>query len=831
MDEIDRSDKGSKPVSLTLRSESGAVPPLDADVTLDTPASAVGGADRARELRSVGPYRLIKKLGEGGMGQVWLAEQSAPVKRQVALKLIRAGRYDESTLQRFDLERQSLAIMDHPTIAKVFDAGSTTDGQPYLVMEYVPGLSITKYCDRNNLTTRERLDLFVRVCDGVQHAHQKAIMHRDLKPSNILVVDVDGKPMPRIIDFGLAKGTSVEVEGQTMLTGVMGMVGTPGYISPEQADPRVRDVDTRTDVYSLGVVMYELLTSFLPFDPDQWQTKPLHEVLRQLREDDPPRPSTRVSTEQKAATIAKNRKSDPQQLVHLLRGDLDHIAMKVVERDRDRRYDSASALAADVRRFLNHEPVLATPPSLKYRAAKFIRRNRIAVIAASAIAMMLVALAISMTVQAIRIAKERDRANREAAAAKKVSEFMTGLFKVSDPTEARGNTVTAREILDKGVREINVSLAGQPEVQSRLMATMGEVYRLLGLYREAEPLLEQALDTRRKVLGPEHEDTLRSMFLVAKNLNDEGQWARAEEMGRALLDPQRRMLGPEHPDTVASMYLVAAAVYGQGHYEEAEKLQRELLSMQRRTLAPNDQRVLDSMKALGVNLIAQGRYAEAEQLYREIIPLERQALGPDHPVTLVSMTGLGHALLLEQKYAEADKVLRETLDLQRRVLGPEHQDTLWSMQYLSDTLREEGSLLEAERLQRETLALSQRVLGNEHPETVASMMELAVTLDMLHHYQDAANLYRKVIDIQRRVLGPDHPITASTKYNLACNAALSGHRNEAITILLDAFDHGLSAADASELGEDADFKSLHGDRRFAALVLRAKGQATTQQQK
>jgi eukaryotic-like serine/threonine-protein kinase len=282
----------------------------DPEATFDSAAAPVGLP--AHDLGSIGPYRLIRKLGEGGMGQVWLAEQSAPVKRQVALKIIKAGRYGDSAFLRFNLERQTLAIMDHPAIAKVFDAGSTPAGQPYFVMEYVPGSLITNYCDQKRLPASERLALLVKVCEGVQHAHQKAIIHRDLKPSNILVVEVDGKPLPRIIDFGIAKAVSQQSEDETLVTRAGGMVGTPGYMSPEQADPSIPDVDTRTDVYSLGVVLYELLTSVLPFDVKHWQTKPFHEILRQLHEDDPPSPSTRISGDPALTTTAANRNTDPR---------------------------------------------------------------------------------------------------------------------------------------------------------------------------------------------------------------------------------------------------------------------------------------------------------------------------------------------------------------------------------------------------------------------------------------------------------------------------------------------------------------------------------------
>ena len=338
---------------------------------------------------------------------MWLAEQSAPVKRKVALKIIKAGRYDASALLRFDLERQTLAIMDHPAIAKVFDAGSTTEGQPYFVMEYVPGLPITTYCDQKHFSVPGRLELLMKVCEGVQHAHQKAIMHRDLKPSNILVVEVDGKPMPRIIDFGIAKAISEQAQDETLVTRVGGMVGTPGYMSPEQADPTVRDVDTRTDVYSLGVLLYELLTGVLPFDAGQWKTKPFHEVLRELQEEDPPSPSTRISGNSNSTTAAQRRNTDPRQLTSLLRGDLDWIALKSLEKDRGRRYGTPSELAADLGRYLRNEPVVARPASTAYRTKKYIQRHKFGVAAATAMALLVIGFAVMQTIQLRRTTRER----------------------------------------------------------------------------------------------------------------------------------------------------------------------------------------------------------------------------------------------------------------------------------------------------------------------------------------------------------------------------------------------------------------------------------------
>jgi serine/threonine protein kinase len=482
MSEEKRPTENPNPATHQSQIKRHLTPTPDVDTTLDTSGTDSSPVGRSTpELKSIGPYRLLRKLGEGGMGQVWLAEQTVPVRRQVALKLIRAGMYDDSVVQRFQSEQQSLAVMNHPAIAKVFDAGSTTEGQPYFVMEYVDGPSITRYCDSKKLKVRERLELFIKMCEGVQHAHQKAIIHRDLKPSNVLVVEVDGKPVPRIIDFGIAKAISSQPSAeQTMFTRVGALVGTPGFMSPEQADPSVLDVDTRTDVYSLGVILYVLLTGMLPFDPEQWRRKPFDEVLRQLREEVPSRPSTKLSIEKYAATaVAERRGTGPRELVTLLRGDLDWITMKALERDRARRYGTPSELAADIWRYLRHELVVARPASTGYRLTKYVRRHRVAVGVAAGLVLLLAGFAVVQAVQLRRITRERDRANR-------ITEFMTGMFKVSDPDESRGNTVTAREILDNASKDIESGLAKDPELQSQLMGVMGKVYNSLGLYPQAE---------------------------------------------------------------------------------------------------------------------------------------------------------------------------------------------------------------------------------------------------------------------------------------------------------------------------------------------------------
>ena len=803
-----------------------AAPPADPGGTIDADQIRFSSASSfssgtAKGPTSIGAYKLLKTLGEGGMGQVWLAEQTAPVRRQVALKLIKGGMYDESVIQRFEAERQSLAIMDHPAIAKVFDAG-TSDGQPYFVMEYVPGVPVTQYCDRKRMTPHERLKLFIKICEGVQHAHQKAVIHRDLKPSNILISEIDGKPAPHIIDFGIAKASTPGPD-QVLLTRIGSFVGTPGYMSPEQTDSDVQDIDTRTDVYALGVILYEMLAGWLPFDVKTWQGKSIHEVLRQVREVDPPRPSVKLKSDpKKLVQLAKARSIEPRRLIHEISGDLDWITMKAIEKDRSRRYDSPNALAADIQRYLDDEPVLASPPSATYRAQKFVRRHRVAVIGAAAVAVMLVVLAVSMMIQAIRISRERDRANREAAAATSALNFLTGLFQVSDPSEARGNSITAREILDKGSKQIESSLGAQPEVQSRLMMTIGGVYQSLGLYGPAQSLFQQALDTRTRVLGPQNPDTLLSEASLAATLRREGKLADAEKMLRQTLDAQTKTIGPDNPDTLLTLVALATDLGEQDRHGEQESLLRQALEKQRRVLGPDNPATLKTMNNLADALRAQGDYSGSEQLLRQALEIQRKSLGADHPDTLRTQFNLAAVLSYEGHLSDAETLQRQTLESRRRVLGPDHADTLTTMDNLASILQAENRYPESEALRRETLAGEQKVLGPEHPWTLFTMSELANTLSVEGKYAEADKILHETLEIQRRTLGPASPAAAGTEYNLACNAALSGKRGEAIALLTQALDHGLPRDDALYMAKDSDLKSLHGDPRFTALVERAQ---------
>jgi non-specific serine/threonine protein kinase/serine/threonine-protein kinase len=750
----------------------------------------------------IGLYQLLQLIGEGGMGEVWLAEQKHPVQRRVAVKLIKAGMDTREVIARFESERQALALMNHPSIAKVFDAGSTAEGRPYFVMEYVAGLSITTYCDRHKLNTRQRLGLLMAVCDGVQHAHQKAIIHRDLKPSNILVIEVDGKPFPQIIDFGVAKATAQRLNASTLFTQIGALIGTLGYISPEQADSGGEDIDTRSDVYSLGVVLYELLSGTLPFD---FRKLAYDEVLQRLREHDAPSPSTRLRTHgEDSASTAKNRDADLQALIGLLQGDLDAITLRALEKDRARRYSTPMELAADIGRYLNNEPVLAHAPSAVYRARKYIRRHRFGVTLVCLLLLVGVIFAIAQTMELRSIRRERDRADR-------ITDFLTNMFKVSAPSEARGNTVTAREILDRSSDEIGRELDRDPVVRSQLMLVMARTYENLGLFSRAHALLERVVLDRTKTLGADNPKTLEAMAQMAWILYREGHDAEAERLIRTTIDTQSRILGSDDPSTLESRDRLAQILLRQAHYAQVEKLERELIAVSSRRQSPENPQTLRFMAGLARALTGQNRFVEAEAEYRQLLDLERRTLGADHPDTLLTVHDLGTVFLNQGHYEEAEKLYRENLEIEKRILGPEHPDTANSMTTLANTIRFiDGHNAEAENLYRKALEIELRVVGPDHPSTTRAQEGLANVLSAEQRYAEAETLLREVLATRQRLLGNEHTDTLLSQYNLATVLKQENRYEEAEAMIRGTLEAQARVLDAGDPDTSAS-RSLLAD--------------------
>jgi serine/threonine protein kinase/tetratricopeptide (TPR) repeat protein len=727
---------------------------------------------------TIGRYKLLQKIGEGGCGVVYMAEQSEPVRRRVALKIIKLGMDTRSVIARFEAERQALALMDHPNIAKVFDAGATDTGRPYFVMELVRGMKITEFCDEQKLSTRARLDLFIQVCQAIQHAHQKGIIHRDIKPSNILVSVNDGVTAPKIIDFGIAKATSgQQLTDKTVFTAFEQFIGTPAYMSPEQAMITNADIDTRSDIYALGVLLYELLTGKTPFDSKQLLAVGLDEMRRTIREKEPQRPSTCVSTlpGQDLSTTAQRRGLDAPKLVSELRGDLDWIVMKALEKDRSRRYETANGLADDIQRHLNSEPVSACPPTRIYRLRKALRKNKLAFTATAAT---VAALAIGLGMSTWRFVKERDALTRavvaeqsakeEKASAEAVLAFVRDkILAVGRPEGMGGGVgkdVTLRDAIDRAESQISEAFTNRPLVEASVRNTVGESYIYLGQPLSAIPQLERALTARRESLGIETEETVQTMTLLRRAYREAGKPFEFVPFYEQAFQAARAKWGPDHTNTLSVMNDLAIA------YSDARKFDQAILQFEelikfRAAKFGTDRDVIVHMEALAGVYEHTGKLDKAISLHEEAVKLWTARLGPTHEDTLIAMNNLAAAYYSAEKFTEAATVFAKALEVAKKT-QPQHPQTINAMCNLAAVNGRLGKLDESISLFQEALGLRIATLGPEHADTLQVMTALARAFVSAKKFDQAFPLYEKALELRTAGLGRTNRLTIELMHEL-----------------------------------------------------------------
>jgi serine/threonine protein kinase/tetratricopeptide (TPR) repeat protein len=736
--------------------------------------------------RHVGPYRLLDVLGEGGMGVVYRAEQTAPIQRQVALKLVPFGMDTSQVLARFEVERQALALMNHPFIAHGLEAGAGEDGRPYFVMELVDGEPITDYCARENPPLVDRLRLFLQICEAIQHAHQRGIIHRDLKPSNVLLTKSGTTVVPKIIDFGIAKAVGDAASTPVLTTQRGQIVGTPEYMSPEQAGVIDAGLDTRSDVYSLGVMLYELVTGRRPYE----LAKRTHvELERALRT--PPLPPSQVVN----AGTSSHWQSQTFR-------DIDAVVLMAMERLPDDRYASVEQLASDVRAIIEVRPVRARVHSWSYRTQKFVRRHAASVATAAVMAGVIAAGIVGIVQQRnraiaseARAIDEAARARTEADKASAVATFLTDLFRESDPANARGRVVTARELLDRGAAQLSNGLSAHDAVRAELMHTIAGVYRALGLFDEAERFSTGALTLRRELFGSEHPDIAASLDDLGQIARDRTFYEQAVRLHREALVMRRTLLAHDHPDVAQSLSNLALALRERGEYVEAEQLAREALDIRRRRLGSDHPDTLVTTNVLGDIQSSTGKFADAERSYMFVLEARRRLLPPDHPRIAVSLNNAGDAAHRSGRLFDAEKLYREALNIRRRILDPDHVDATASMVNLAAVLQALGQLDEAEALFREALAADRRRMGNQNMDVAIDLNNLGSLLEERGQLAEAGRLYEESRAIRVALQGESHPSVATILMRMGQLRLREGSLGAAESALRRAIDireaHGL----------------------------------------
>lgn len=841
----------------------------EASPTADSAAAAATKAAPPREAPGtrIGPYKILQLIGEGGFGSVFMAQQEQPVQRKVALKIIKLGMDTRQVVARFEQERQALALMDHPNIAKVFDAGATGTGRPYFVMELCKGDAVTEYCDKNHLSIGERLDLFAQVCTAVQHAHTKGIIHRDIKPSNVLVSTQDGRPLVKVIDFGIAKATAAKLTEKTLFTEHRQLIGTPEYMSPEQAEGSL-DIDMRTDVYSLGVLLYELLTGTTPFSGNELRSAAYAEIQRIIREVEPPRPSTRLSTNTDTlASVAAHRHTEPRKLGLIVRGELDWIVMKALEKDRQRRYETANGLGMDIRRYLSGEPVLAAPQSTAYRMRKFVKRHRLQVAAAGLVTLTLLMGLAGTSIALAWAVRERDRADgaaltaiaaqREAQARSRDLErvvsfqsaqlsgvdvmlmgirfrrdLLAGIRRAGETTHAPTAridasvaaadaalagvdlTEVARSALENGilrpsVEAIRGEFGDQPSVRADLLMTVSESARRLGLFEFADQPGREAIQGHTKAEGANGAKTLDSRMRRAMLAKDRGRLTEAEEELRECLALAQKEHGEDARITMDLRANLATALTARMQYEEAVGLYRRALPWYRANKGPLDADTLGCTVSLASALGNLRRFDEAEPMFREAVDGLRSAFGLGDQRAIQSMNNLAGFYRAKEDYVAAQRTYEEALAAARQALGKDHYLTLMLIDNIGGVRFAQKDPKGAAEHARAALEGRQRVLGEGHAATLRSCFNLGKVLESLGERDEAITLYHRAAAGFRTVYGEFHQNT------IAARTALAG-------VLLNA---GRLAECESTLAEEIALLDASADapRERRLAVVRAMG--------
>jgi len=745
----------------------------------------------------IGPYKLLQKLGEGGMGTVYMAEQETPVRRRVALKIVKVGMDSEPVIARFEVERQALAMMDHPNIAKVLDAGATATARPFFVMELVHGVPITEFCDCHKMTPRERLELFVPVCQAIQHAHQKGIIHRDIKPTNVLVALYDGRPVPKVIDFGIAKATDQKLTDRTMFTQFGSIIGTLEYSSPEQAELSALGVDTRSDIYSLGILLYELLTGTTPLEHDKLMGKSYSEVLRRIRDEEPPKPSTRLrELKDSLGSISARRKTEPARLSRLVRGELDWIVMKALEKDRARRYESASSFARDIQRYLEGDAVEASPPAAGYRLRKFARKHSVAMAIVAGFASLLILGATISAWQAIvarraeaRAIGEREKARRAEAEAKVVLSFFADRVLAAARPQGQdgglGKDVTVRRAVDAAEPKITAAFPDQPVVEASVRSVLGTTYLYLGEPARALPQYERAWELRQVKLGPDHADTLSSQNALGLAYQAAGSLDKAIPLLKRTLATRAGTLGREHPDSLSSAKSLAMAFRDAGQWDQAIVLFERILTLETARLGRDDPGTLLTQNNLALTFRDDGQWDRAIALFEQTLATRTAKLGVDHPDTLLTQSNLAMSYREAGWWDRAIPLFERTLAAQRARLGTDHPNTLLTQNNLAPAYQAVGQLDLAIALLEQTLMGRTSKLGADHPSTFTTQNNLALAYQAAGQLDRAIALFERTLTARTAKLGTEHPSTLTTRTDLANAYDAKGDFARAESLLRD----------------------------------------------